>query len=49
MSHQKQRDNEATSKGYVWNEYRSSSVSSKDAVIELSFRLTEVEIAQIQN
>ena len=44
MSHQKQRDIEATSKGYVWNEYRSSSFSPKDAVRELSFRLSKVEI-----
>ena len=49
MSHQKQRDIEATSKGYVWNEYRSSSVSPKDAVRELSFRLSKAEIARIQN
>ena len=49
MSHQKQRDIEATIKGYVWNEYRSSSVSPKDAVRELSFRLSTVEIARIQN
>ena len=40
MSHQKQRDIEATSKGYVWNEYQSSSISPKDAVRELSFRLS---------
>ena len=44
MSHQKQRDIEATSKEYVWNEYRSSSFFPKDAVRELSFRLSKVEI-----
>ena len=49
MSHQKQRDIEATSKGYVWNEYQSSSISPKDKVRELSFRMSKAEIAQIQN